>query len=94
MDEVPRDLKDERMYYMERYVDIFSQLVHWWMNWLFVLGFKRPLEMEDLGSIPEVHSAEYNHRRFKNNFKREIVSRAPNLILEVFIFWQPDKPSP
>ncbi|XP_041460450.1 ATP-binding cassette sub-family C member 9-like isoform X1 [Lytechinus variegatus] len=72
VDKVPHDLRDDRMYYMEFYVNFFSQLLHWWLNWLFILGFKKPLEIDDLGTIPEVHTAEYNHRRFKNNLKREI----------------------
>ncbi|XP_071484824.1 ATP-binding cassette sub-family C member 9-like [Diadema antillarum] len=70
--EYPEDLKKESMYYMELYVNIMSQLMHWWLNWMFILGFKKPLEVDDLGTISTVHTAEYNHLRFKRNLQREV----------------------
>ena len=62
------------MFFIDEFVTLYSQLFSWWLNWLFILGFKKPLEVDDLGTMPAVHTAEYNHRRFKRNFQKEVVS--------------------
>ncbi len=43
------------------------------MNWLFKLGFQQPLEMKDLGSLPEKHSAQHLYEIFKEDFQKELV---------------------
>lgn len=62
------------MKYRQEHSNLLSSLTYWWMNWLFILGYKRAIEPSDLGNIPEVHTSEYNHQIFKKNFEKEKVN--------------------
>lgn len=62
------------MTYMQYYVSLFSSLMYWWLNSVLSLGFKKHLELSDLGVVPEQHEAEYNHERFRKAFIQESVS--------------------
>ncbi|XP_033647324.1 ATP-binding cassette sub-family C member 9-like [Asterias rubens] len=70
-DVFPNDLKRLDMRYMQYYVSLFSSLVYWWLNSVLSLGFKKHLELSDLGVVPEQHEAEYNHERFRKAFIQE-----------------------
>ena len=50
------------------------QVTYWWLNWLMSLGYKRPLEMSDLGALPLIHESSYNHNKFRDAFEKEKVS--------------------
>lgn len=64
----------EVMKFAQEYSGFPSVVSYWWLNWLFRLGYKRPLEQADLGSLPEVHTASYVHNKFKNAYQREKVN--------------------
>ena len=38
------------------------------------LGYKRPIELDDLGAIPARHEAKYNYNKFNKALKVELVS--------------------
>ena len=45
------------------------------------LGYKRPLEMSDLGALPLIHESSYNHNKFRDAFEKEKVSEFYNYFL-------------
>ncbi|XP_071961483.1 ATP-binding cassette sub-family C member 9-like [Antedon mediterranea] len=47
------DMPEGDMYYKDQYVNAVSQISFWWLNWLLRMGYKRPLEVDDLGSVPD-----------------------------------------
>ncbi|XP_022093816.1 ATP-binding cassette sub-family C member 9-like isoform X2 [Acanthaster planci] len=59
------------MRFTEEFSSFISEVTFWWLNWVFRLGYKRPLEIDDLGQLPEVHSAGYIHKDFKAAFQKE-----------------------
>ncbi|XP_071803247.1 ATP-binding cassette sub-family C member 9-like [Asterias amurensis] len=65
------DLTNPNMHFLSSYVNLPSSVTLWWMNWLFAKGYKKPLEITDLGDIPEYHQAQHNHRKFKKAFEIE-----------------------
>ena len=67
------------MRFMEAYVNFFSMISYWWMNWIFRLGYKRPVEIKDLGVLSKVQGAEYQRKIFMENMEKEQVS--------LFICW-------
>ena len=64
---------------MHYYVSLFSSLTYWWANWLLALGYKKHLELSDLGVVPERHEAKYNHEKFRTAFREEAVSSRTGL---------------
>ncbi len=62
------------MYFIQDYVSVWSELTYSWVNWLLKLGYERPLEMEDIGSLPEAHQAKINHKKFYAAYMQEKVS--------------------
>ncbi|XP_072021148.1 ATP-binding cassette sub-family C member 9-like [Amphiura filiformis] len=70
-DKLPRELASGDMHYVQDYVNLGSELSFSWFNWLLKLGYKRPLEMEDLGTLPEAHNTRVKHERFYNAFEQE-----------------------
>ncbi|XP_072179239.1 ATP-binding cassette sub-family C member 9-like [Diadema setosum] len=71
VDAIHPDLKKKDMNYLAKYSSLLSEVVFWWENWLFRKGFKKIIEVEDLGKIPDVHTSSYNHRRFKEVFMKQ-----------------------
>ncbi|XP_070536210.1 ATP-binding cassette sub-family C member 8-like [Ptychodera flava] len=67
----PRDLRKKAMYYNYEYTNIMSQVTYWSLNWLFVLGYKRPLEISDLGCLPEEYEAHYQYNLFNKAYETE-----------------------
>ncbi|XP_033648066.1 ATP-binding cassette sub-family C member 9-like [Asterias rubens] len=68
----PSDLRRDEMKYMHYNVSFFSSLTFWWANWLLTLGYKKHLELSDLGVPPKRHEAKFNHERFRKAFKEEM----------------------
>ncbi|XP_030828553.1 ATP-binding cassette sub-family C member 9 isoform X2 [Strongylocentrotus purpuratus] len=68
---LPRDLRGADMNYLDQHVNLLSQVTYWWLNWLLQLGYKRPLEMSDLGALPLIHESNFNHNRFRDVFEKE-----------------------
>ncbi|XP_071784198.1 ATP-binding cassette sub-family C member 9-like isoform X1 [Asterias amurensis] len=69
--EFPSDLKKPEVLYMQSYVSLFSSLTYWWANWLLNLGYKKHLELSDLGVPSKQHEAKFNHERFRKAFREE-----------------------
>ncbi|XP_071815996.1 ATP-binding cassette sub-family C member 9-like isoform X3 [Apostichopus japonicus] len=61
----PEDLEKEGMRFLQGYTNLLSTAIFWWMNWLFSLGYKRALELDDLGSLSKVHTTKYNRDKFE-----------------------------
>ena len=70
----PDDTKKEDMNFLHDYAPLPSSLTYWWLDWLFKLGYKKPIEPSDLGSIPDKHTADAIHMRFKRNYLKEKVN--------------------
>ena len=77
------NVKYTNMKYKEDYVSCLYYITFWWMNWLFRLGYKRPLEVNDLGSLPARHRAQHLYEIFKEDFQREIVSNYSVLLIVI-----------
>ncbi|XP_070558012.1 ATP-binding cassette sub-family C member 9-like [Ptychodera flava] len=69
--EVPGDLQKTDLTFTHRYSSLFTRMTFNWLNWLFALGYKRPLEMEDLGSMSDEHSAGYQYKIFLQAYRKE-----------------------
>ncbi|XP_030855893.1 ATP-binding cassette sub-family C member 8-like [Strongylocentrotus purpuratus] len=67
----PDDTKKENMNFFHDYEPLPSSLTYWWMDWLFTLGYRKPIEPSDLGSIPDKHTADAIHAIFKKNYLNE-----------------------
>ena len=63
------------MRFVNDYVNVVSNATFWWLNWIFIKGYKKPLEQDDLGDIPKRHQADYNHRKFQKAFGKEKVNK-------------------
>ncbi|XP_070558013.1 ATP-binding cassette sub-family C member 9-like [Ptychodera flava] len=70
-DEVPGDLLKTNLTFTHNYSSLFTRMTFNWLNWLFALGYKRPLEMDDLGSMSDEHSAGYQYKRFLEAYGKE-----------------------
>ncbi|XP_070559571.1 ATP-binding cassette sub-family C member 9-like [Ptychodera flava] len=69
--EYPEDLKRDDMYCIHRYTDCYGRLYVSWINWLFRLGYKQPIEMTDLGSLPEEHSVKRQYNILRKAYRAE-----------------------
>ena len=76
---LPKDLTKPDMKFMNSHVNLASYITFWWINWLFALGYKKPLDLEDLGDIPDRHEARHNHLVFKRAFLKNKVSVAKTI---------------
>ncbi|XP_022081211.1 ATP-binding cassette sub-family C member 9-like [Acanthaster planci] len=61
------------MLFMHYYVSLFSALSYWWVSWLLTLGYKKHLELSDLGVVPDRHEAKFNHKKFRKAFREEMM---------------------
>ncbi|XP_072031472.1 ATP-binding cassette sub-family C member 9-like isoform X1 [Amphiura filiformis] len=97
-DILSRESNNDDMWYTENCVSFPYCITFWWMNWVFKLGFQRPLEITDLGSLPKNHRAEHLYEIFKVDFQKELeyktsIGKSPSVwkvFLRVFkgeIFW-------
>ncbi|XP_070536868.1 ATP-binding cassette sub-family C member 9-like [Ptychodera flava] len=67
----PRDLKKKSMYFYYKYTNFLSQTSQVCINWLFALGYKQPLEIQDLGCPPEEFEAQYQYKLFNNAYEKQ-----------------------
>ncbi|XP_077995245.1 ATP-binding cassette sub-family C member 9-like [Glandiceps talaboti] len=67
----PKDLRKKNMYYSHRYVNLLSRVSFWWLNWLFIDGYKKHLEMQDLGVLSDDHGTSYHYQLFRNAYEEE-----------------------
>ena len=72
-DKTPDDLSAPGPLYRSDYANFVSELFFWWVNWLLFLGYKRTLEIDDLGRLPKRMDAEQLQQQFKKEFLREQV---------------------
>ncbi|XP_038067188.1 ATP-binding cassette sub-family C member 9-like [Patiria miniata] len=75
-DTLPEDLNSPGLLYRNDYVNFFSELVFWWVNWIFFLGYRQTLTTEDLGRLPKKLSAERLQQQFKEEFQKEKLKAA------------------
>ncbi|XP_022081039.1 ATP-binding cassette sub-family C member 8-like isoform X2 [Acanthaster planci] len=68
---LPSDLVDPEMHFLDEHCSTLSRITFSWLGELLKKGFQRPLEMEDLGSLPEIHGARFNHERFTKVLEKE-----------------------
>ena len=73
-DAFPKDLKQDDMLFVFDYVSIVSGLTYWCFNWVVSLGYKRPLEVEDLGLLPKEHQVRTNYLKLSKAYAEEEVS--------------------
>ncbi|XP_071499116.1 ATP-binding cassette sub-family C member 8-like [Diadema antillarum] len=59
------------MRYSYKLSTLLSAVTYWWLNWLFKVGYRKPIEPADLGTMPECHTSTFTHCKFKENFTRE-----------------------
>ncbi|XP_077977977.1 ATP-binding cassette sub-family C member 9-like [Glandiceps talaboti] len=67
----PCDLKKKNMHYMFAYTNLLSQTFYWCMNWLFAMGYRRPLEISDLGCLPEEFESKFQYKKFQISYQKE-----------------------
>ncbi len=67
-------MEKENVKYTEDYVNFLFSISFWWLNWLFKQGYQRPLEVEDLGTLPDSHRAKSLYKRFREVFYDEWVT--------------------
>ncbi|KAK8782741.1 hypothetical protein V5799_015921 [Amblyomma americanum] len=70
--EEPRDLSDNsQVTYKYSSASLLSKCTFHWLVPLLRLGYRRPLELADLGSLPEKHTNENQYRRFNDVYSKE-----------------------
>ncbi|XP_078001214.1 ATP-binding cassette sub-family C member 9-like [Glandiceps talaboti] len=67
------DLQLKNIYYIYQYTVLLRRITFSWLTWLLTLGYKRPLEMEDLGSLPDEHTVAQQHVLFQRAYMAEKV---------------------
>ncbi|XP_078584948.1 ATP-binding cassette sub-family C member 9-like [Branchiostoma floridae x Branchiostoma japonicum] len=68
----PYDLQDRDMTFYQPFVNPVSMVTYWWLNGFLQLGYKRPLEMSDLGKLPKEHHAAVNHKLLGQAFNKHM----------------------
>ncbi|XP_066269391.1 ATP-binding cassette sub-family C member 9-like [Branchiostoma lanceolatum] len=68
----PSDLQDREMTFYQPFVNPVSMVTYWWLNGFLSLGYKRPLEMSDLGKLPKEHHAAVNHKLLGQAFNEHM----------------------
>ena len=56
-----------------------SKLTFFWLNPLLIKGFRKPLELEDLGRVPETETAKLLGHRFSRRLQQKRTDGALNL---------------
>ncbi|XP_077979514.1 ATP-binding cassette sub-family C member 9-like [Glandiceps talaboti] len=69
--ESPRDTTKKYMYFKHGHTNLLSRMTFWWMKRLFVLGYKKPLEISDIGCLSEDFDSKYQYQLFDNAYKVE-----------------------
>ncbi|XP_066264199.1 ATP-binding cassette sub-family C member 9-like [Branchiostoma lanceolatum] len=68
---VPDDLLDETMRFGLPYTSLPAWFAFAWMDWVLLLGYKQPLQAEQLGRLPEGFTAEVALDRLAKVYRRE-----------------------
>ena len=71
----------KNMLFMEQFANFVSEYSYWWLNWLPILGYKRPIVLEDLGNLPHRHQAKAIHDQFNKAYQEEKVYNLYNNVL-------------
>ncbi|XP_077982708.1 ATP-binding cassette sub-family C member 9-like [Glandiceps talaboti] len=66
------DLHLKNMYYIYQYTALLRRMTYSWLTWLLTLGYKRPLEMEDLGCLPHEHTVAHQYHIFEKVYTAEM----------------------
>ncbi|XP_029846376.2 ATP-binding cassette sub-family C member Sur isoform X1 [Ixodes scapularis] len=61
----------DQITYRYTFASMLSKCTFYWLVPLLKLGSRRPLELEDLGYLPEKHMNEYQYARFNKVFSKE-----------------------
>ncbi|XP_078001329.1 ATP-binding cassette sub-family C member 9-like [Glandiceps talaboti] len=65
------DLQLKDMHYIYQYTALLQRITFSWLTWLLSLGYKRPLEMADLGCLPDEHTVTHQYDIFENVYTAE-----------------------
>ncbi|KAK6191316.1 hypothetical protein SNE40_003038 [Patella caerulea] len=65
----PEDLENTR--YIQSYANLLSKAVFWWVTDIMIEGYKRPIEIEDLGELPQSERSETQLKKLKDAFEQE-----------------------
>ncbi|PVD32870.1 hypothetical protein C0Q70_08317 [Pomacea canaliculata] len=65
----PQDLARTR--FIQSYVNLLSQAVYWWVTDIMILGYKRPLQLSDLGELPQSEKAIRQYKKLQIIFEEE-----------------------
>ncbi|XP_038069245.1 ATP-binding cassette sub-family C member 9-like, partial [Patiria miniata] len=68
---LPDDLLKPDMKYYMRYVSFPSLIFFTWPGWLLRVGYQHPLEIKDLGSLPEMSTSRSNEKNFEFYLQKE-----------------------
>lgn len=60
----PRLLSEENIAYKNPYSCFYSKITFWWMTSLLWKGFFKPLELNDLGNLPESDTSRCQYDQF------------------------------
>ncbi|XP_072050857.1 ATP-binding cassette sub-family C member 9-like [Amphiura filiformis] len=61
-----------QMLYLHDHVTLSSSWTFVWFRWLLRLGYRKHVEMKDLGELPEKHLSEQMCKRFRKAFRDEL----------------------
>nr|XP_006820966.1 PREDICTED: ATP-binding cassette sub-family C member 9-like [Saccoglossus kowalevskii] len=75
-DEIPRNLRKKNFLYLHKYTSLISRVTFQWLHWLLALGYKRPIEMDDLGALPEEDGDKHQYRLFLRAYENEKIRAA------------------
>ncbi|CAG8505454.1 2302_t:CDS:2, partial [Gigaspora rosea] len=72
----------------ETKANLFSKLTFWWLKDLMSLGYKRPLEKDDLYILNDARSAKFVTDKFEVEWKKEsekiVLGKKPSLIKALY----------
>ncbi|CAG8840576.1 22075_t:CDS:1, partial [Gigaspora margarita] len=76
----------------ETRANLFSKLTFWWLNGLMSLGYKRPLEKDDLYVLNDTRSAKIVTEKFEAEWKKETekitLGKKPSLMKALYrVLW-------
>jgi hypothetical protein len=60
--------------FQDAYVNLLSKVTYWWFGkHILQVGFKRPLQQSDFGSIPKEDSSDTAYKLLKVSWQNELV---------------------
>jgi hypothetical protein len=93
--EACQEFTEGRIKFVHDFSNFLSRCTFSWMQAMLKLGNSRPLELEDLGDLPQVDRAAVNHARFTNVWEAEKTRAArkhatPSLWRSIFLAFKGD----